>query len=139
MRKLMLSTLLGLGALGFTAASPTEAKASWLSEAFEHSRIEVNVGPQYPAYSAPVYAPAPVYPVYRPVPTYTPAYYPVPTYVTPTYTPAPVYAPAPVIPVQAYRPAYVPYVPQHSYYGPNRWEQERHEGRDHRNEHDWRR
>ena len=126
MRKVMLSALLGFGTLGVTAVTPSEAKASWLSEAFDRSRIEVNVGPQYP-----VYAPAPVYPVYRPLPTYAPpayGYYPVPTY--PAYRP--VYMPAPVVPV--YRPA-PSYVPQHSYYGPNRWDHDRDDHRDR----DWRR
>ena len=128
MRKLILSTLLGASVLGLTAFTPTEAKASWLSESLHHSQIDVNIGAPYPAYYAP--------PVYAPVPTYTPPAYVYPTYSAPTYAPAPVYAP---VPVPVYRPAPV-YVPRPSYYGPYRSEHERHEWREHeRHEHDWRR
>ena len=99
MRPLMVSALLGLGVLGFTATN--EAKASWLSETLNNSQVQLNIGPAYPAYSPAVYAPvvAPVQ-VYRPVAVCAP----------------PVYTPAPVVPV--YRPVPVN-VPQNSYYGPN--------------------
>ncbi len=133
MRKFMLSALLGLGALGVTAATPIEAKASWLSEALNNSQIQVNIGTQYrgyaaPQYAAPQYAPVPFYPVYNPVPAYTqPAY---------RFNTAPVYATVPAVP--AYRPAPVN-VPQHSYYGPNRFERDRYDWHDGRNDHDWRR
>jgi hypothetical protein len=129
MRKVILSALLGLGALGFTDTN--EAKASWLSEALNNSQIQVNIGSQYPRYPVPVYAPAPAYPVYRP--TYSPPAY--------SYYPASVYTPGSVIPVPAYRPAPVN-VPTHSYYGPNRYEHDRHDRHDWhdgRNSHDWRR
>ena len=132
MRKLMLSALLGLGAFGATADS-NQAKASWLSEVLNNSQIQVNIGSQYPSYpAAPVYAPTPAYPVYRPVPAYTPPAI--------NYYPAPVYTPAPVVRVPVYRPApvYVPQ-PQHVNYGPNRYEHDRHDWRDGRNDHDWRR
>lgn len=89
MRKLMLSVLLGLGTIGLTASTPSVAKASWLSETLDHSRIDINIGGGYPTY--PGYAPTPVYPAYRPVPaygypTFRPAY-------APAYRPAPAYAP----------------------------------------------
>ena len=117
MRKLITSALFGLGALGINAdANP--AKASWLSDVLNHSQIQVSIGSQYPAYPAPVYAPAPAYPVYRPVPAY----------------PAPNYYPAPRVPVPVYRP--VPaYGPQHSnvsHYPDHHW----HDGR---NDYNWRR
>ena len=144
MRKIIVSTLLGLGSLGFIA--PNDAKASWLSEALDHTRIDVRIGSQYPAYApAPVYSAPPAYPVYAPqyrayspAPVYGPsqgyqAYSPAPVYAAPrgyqTYSPAPAcvapqgnqaYSPAP-----AYRPAYYPaptYAPRPSYYGPYRYD-----------------
>jgi hypothetical protein len=103
MRKLMLPMFLGLGLLGF--AMPDQAKASWLSETLDHSQVQVNVGV------------GPVYAGFREGPTYSP----------PAYGYRPAYAPA-------YRPEYRPapvYQPQHSYYGPSRFEPSRewHEGR----------
>lgn len=128
MRKLMLSALLGIGALG-TTADVNQAQASWLSEVLNNSHLQVNIGAQYPTYpAAPVYAPAPAYPVYRPVPAY----------VAPSYYRPPVYTPAPVVPVPVYRPVPV-YVPQHSNYGHNHYEHGRHDWHDGRNDHDGRR
>jgi hypothetical protein len=111
MRKLMLSVLLGLGIIGFTASTPSVAKASWLSEAIDHTHVDISIGAGYPAYQA--YGSAPIYPAYRPVPTYG-----APAYSYPAYRPA--YAPA-------CRPAPA-YVPQQSFYGPNRFEQGRNIG-----------
>jgi hypothetical protein len=111
MRKLMLSVLLGLGTIGFAASTPNVAKASWLSEAIDHTHVDVSIGGGYPAYQA--YGPTAAYPAYRPVPTYG-----APAYSYPAYRPA--YAPA-------YRPAPA-YVPQQSFYGPNRFEQGRNIG-----------
>ena len=134
MRKIILSTLLGVGTLGFIA--PNDAKASWLSEAFGHSRIDVHVGPQYPAYPpAPVYAPPPAYPVYRPAPVYPPAYSYYPPQPQQTYQPAPSCAPP-----AAHQPApsYY-YQPRQAYYGPYRYDPYQRDGRDPRYDHDWRR
>lgn len=166
MRKIILSTLLGVGSLGFIA--PNDAKASWFSEAFNHAQIDVHVGPQYPAYRpAPVYVPAPVYsappayPVYRPAPVYSPAY--------PVYRPATVYPPTyayyPSQPSQTSSPApncappityqtapsyYQPapsyyqsapsyYQPRQANYGPYRYDPYQREGRDPRFDYEWRR
>jgi hypothetical protein len=126
MRKLMLSALIGLGALGFAAATPSEAKASWLSEALNNTQLQLNIGSQYPVYAPPAYAPAPVYPIQPPAPPCPPPSY--------SYYPAPVYSPpVRVVPVPVYRPIPVP-VPQHSYYGPNRFDHNRYD-----NHNNWRR
>lgn len=124
MRKFMWSALLGIGALGLNGASSTDAKASWLSEIFENSRVQVNIGPQqYPAYGpGRVYAPAPV-----------PSYYHAPAY---SYRPVPVYYAAPVRQAPAYRPGPAP-VPQNSYYGPNRHGHGNHDGPHGRPDHSW--
>ena len=144
MRKYLLATVLSFGVLGFSA--PNEAKASWLSEAFGHSQIQLNIGTQYPAYSPPVCAPFPVYPVYQPAPVYVqtpvyapapvyPVYRPAPVYVQrPVYVPAPHYAPVPTAPYGAYRPAYG-HVPHHASWGTERYEPYRHDW----NQSDWRR
>jgi hypothetical protein len=53
MRSIITSALLGLGALGLTAASPAQAHASWLSE-FLHSQVAPGYygGPYGPGTSA---------------------------------------------------------------------------------------
>src|SRR5437588_4473006 len=59
MRSIITSVLLGLGALGVTAATPASSQASWLSEAM-HRRYDpgyygaYSYAPAYP-YNAPVY------------------------------------------------------------------------------------
>jgi hypothetical protein len=107
MRKLMLSVLLGLGTIGFTATTPSVAKASWLSEAIDNTHVDISIGAGYPAYQA--YGPTAAYPAYRPVPTYGAPAYGYPAH-SPTYRPTPAY------------------VPQQSFYGPNRFEQGRNIG-----------
>jgi hypothetical protein len=79
MRSFITSALLGLGALGITAAVPAQAQASWLSEAL-HRRYDPNYGsyyaaPAYPYDSGPVYVYPPAY--YPPDGTYYygPSYY----------------------------------------------------------------
>jgi hypothetical protein len=78
MRKIILSSLLGLGMLGLTAITPNAASADWLN--ISSLLGSLSIGPQYPAYSAPAY----------PAPAYPPDYAPVPV---PAYRPAPVYVP----------------------------------------------
>jgi hypothetical protein len=110
MRKLLFSTILGLGLLGF--AMPTQAKASWLSEGIDHTQVQVNLGASFGPGYAPVQA---YYPAYRPAPVYAPPAYG--AYRYPSYAPA--FRPAPV------------FQPQRSFYGPSRYEPRRdwHDGR----------
>ena len=119
MRKAMFATVLGLGLMGFTL--PGQANASWLSEAVDHTQVNVNFGPSYaPAYpGVPTYPGVPSYSGYRPAPIYTP----------------PVYSRYPSYP-SAYRPAPY-YPPQRSFYGPYRYEGPRNDWHDGRYE--WRR
>jgi hypothetical protein len=83
MRSIITSVLLGLGALGITAATPASSQASWLSEAL-HRRYDPDYygayyyAPAYP-YDGPAYDysyPAPYYDGYA-APYYAPygAYY----------------------------------------------------------------
>src|SRR5437588_1907654 len=68
MRSIITSVLLGLGALGVTAATPASSQASWLSEALHRRYDPAYYGPSYYApaypYDGPVYYdsyPAPYY------------------------------------------------------------------------------
>jgi hypothetical protein len=119
MRKLMLSVLLGLGIIGLTASTPSVAKASWLSEAIDNTHVNISIGTGYPTYG-----PSAAYPAYRPVPTYGAQGYGYPAF-------RPAYAPA-------YRPAPA-FVPQQSFYGPNRFEPSRNIGHVEYRGQEWRR
>ena len=86
MRSIITSVLLGLGALGITAATPASSQASWLSEAM-HRRYDPGYygayyyAPAYP-YSGPVYDYSYSAPYYD---GYAAPYYD--TYATPYYAP----------------------------------------------------
>jgi hypothetical protein len=81
MKSMILSAVLGLGALGLVGATPAKAEASWLSE-YLHARFDptYNAYPYYPGYYGDPYS-APVYDYYY-APSYSygaywspPAYY----------------------------------------------------------------
>ena len=98
MRRLILPVLLGLGVLGATFALPSQAHASWLSEAFDNHPVQVNITPTpaysyyQPVYAPPAYAPVQPYPSYY-APSYGPAYRPYAPVARPEYRPE--YRPAP--------------------------------------------
>jgi hypothetical protein len=91
MRSIITSVLLGIGALGVTAATPALSKASWLSEAM-HRRYDPSYyrryeyAPAYSYYDGPAYYDSYAVPYYdaNPAPYYAPdgAYYRAPYYRT---------------------------------------------------------
>lgn len=145
MRAFALSVVLGLGAFGLTAATPTQAQASWLSEALDNASFSINIGgTPYVAPYGPAVAPVPAY---VPVPVYSPAPVCAPT---PIVTQRPVFVPTPVpvyrpVPTPVYRPVPAPVAPpRNAYYNPNPWSQQHnhHNGNNGwnngRNDFDWR-
>ncbi len=85
MKSLLVAVALGLGSLALIGATPSQAKASWLSEAL-HARFDPYYYGDYPPYVYPdtvYYSPAYVYPYYG---YYAPYYSPgVSFYVWPRY------------------------------------------------------